>query len=134
MKGGELETVFAAVERAGVVPRGAFRLENGERDGELAGLRTIVLAGMAGREGWPRVAQSPEAADGLDHPLDRWSRRVIETVARELGAKAFFPFGGPPFWPFHMGAPRRTRPPLADRPSDPSALRLMAFLPRRAWA
>ena len=135
MKGGELETVFAAVERAGVVPRGAFRLENGERDGELAGLRTLVLAGMAGREGWAAFAQSPEAADGLDHPLDRWSRRVIETVARELGAKAFFPFGGPPFWPFQQWARRAgARPPLADRPSDPSALRLMAFLPRRAWA
>jgi hypothetical protein len=109
MKGGELETVFAAVERTGLFPRGAFRLKDAERQGELASLRTLVLAGITGREGWQAFAQSPEAADGLDHPLDRWSRRVIETLARELGAKAFFPFGGPPFWPFQQWA-RRAEP------------------------
>jgi hypothetical protein len=109
VKGVELETVFTAVERAGLVPRGAMRLEKSERVGELADLRTLVLAGMAGREGWDAFAQSPEAADGLNHPLDRWSRRVIETMARELGAKAFFPFGGPPFWPFQQWA-RRAEP------------------------
>jgi ferredoxin len=101
--------VFTAVERAGLVPRGAFRLGKSEQDGELAGLRTLVLAGMAGRDGWSAFAASPEAADGAEHPLDRWSRRVIETVARELGAKALFPFGGPPFWPFQQWA-RRAEP------------------------
>ncbi len=104
-----IETAFSAIERAGLVPRGAFKLEDGERVGELADMRTIVLAGMAGREGWGAFAVSPEAADGADHPLDRWSRRVIEALARELGAKAFFPFGGPPFWPFQQWA-RRAEP------------------------
>jgi hypothetical protein len=104
-----IETVFFAIERAALVPRGAFRLEDGERSGELADIRTIVLAGMAGREGWSAFAGSPEASDGLDHPLDRWSQRVIETLARELGAKAFFPFGGAPFWPFQQWA-RRAEP------------------------
>ena len=56
MKDAELETVFAAIERAGLVPRGAFRLDDGERTGELADIRTIVLAGMAGREGWGAFA------------------------------------------------------------------------------
>jgi ferredoxin len=101
-----IEAVSSAIARAGLVPRGAMRLERSERDGELADLRTLVLAGMAGRDGWDAFAQSPEAADGFNHPLDRWSRRVIETVARELGAKAFFPFGGPPFWPFQQWARR----------------------------
>jgi hypothetical protein len=104
-----IETVFSAIGQAGLVPRGAFRLEDGERSGALAGIRTIVLAGLAGREGWSAFAASPEASDGADHPLDRWSRRVIEAVARELGAKTFFPFGGPPFWPFQQWA-RRAEP------------------------
>ena len=37
------------------------------------------------------------------------SRRLIEALAHELGAKAFFPFGGPPFWPFQQWA-RRAEP------------------------
>ncbi len=61
---------------------------------------------MVGREGWDAFAASPEASDGLDHPLDRWSRRLIEALARELGGKALFPFGGPPFLPFQRWAER----------------------------
>ena len=85
MKGGKVETLFAAIRRTGLVPRGALRLEESERAGELADISTIVLAGIAGRDGWGAFAASPEARDGADDPLDRWSRRVIETLARELG-------------------------------------------------
>ncbi|HTZ67250.1 MAG TPA: ferredoxin [Roseiarcus sp.] len=109
MKGGELETVHAAIARTGLVPRGALVLAESERVGELADVQTIVLAGMAGCEGWSAFAGSPEASDGAGDPLDRWSRRVIETLARELGAKPLFPFGGPPFWPFQQWA-RRAEP------------------------
>jgi len=101
-----IETAFSAIERAGLVPRGASKLEDGERVGELADMRTIVLAGMVGREGWNAFAASPEASDGFADPLDRWSRRLIESLARELGGKAFFPFGGPPFLPFQRWAQR----------------------------
>lgn len=109
MKCADLGVALTAVERAGFVPRGAFRLEDDERIGELADVRTIVLAGMAGREGWDAFAASPEASDGGKDPLDRWSRRVIEVLAGELGAIALFPFGGPPFWPFQQWA-RRAEP------------------------
>ena len=106
MKGAEVTTVFSAIRRTGLVPRGAFKLEEGERVGELADIRTIILAGMVGREGWDAFAVSPEASDGLRHPLDRWSRRLIETLAGELRGKALFPFGGPPFLPFQRWAQR----------------------------
>ncbi len=98
--------VFAAIRRIGLVPRGAFLLEEGEQTGALADIRTVVLAGMAGREGWSAFTASPEAIDGAEHPLDRWSRRVIEALAGELGARALFPFGGPPFLPFQQWAQR----------------------------
>ena len=101
-----IETAFSAIERAGLVPRGAFKLEEGERTGALADMRTIVLAGMAGREGWRAFAASPEASDGFADPLDRWSLRLIESLARELGGRALFPFGGPPFLPFQRWAQR----------------------------
>jgi hypothetical protein len=106
VNGADVETVFAAIRRTGLIPRGALSLMDGERTGELADIGTIVLAGMAGREGWSAFAASPEASDGLADPLDRWSRRVIEALAAELGARALFPFGGPPFLPFQQWAQR----------------------------
>jgi hypothetical protein len=109
VKSHDVEGVVAAVEGIGLVPRGAFKLEDHERTGALADIRTIVLAGIAGRDGWSAFAASREAGDGLDDPLDRWSRRVIEALGRELGAKALFPFGRPPFWPFQQWA-RRAEP------------------------
>jgi ferredoxin len=109
MSGAALETALAAISGAGLVPRGALAVEEKERRGELADVRTIVLAGMAERNGWSAFAASPEAADGAEDPLDRWSRRVIEALARDLGGQALFPFGGPPFWPFQQWA-RRAEP------------------------
>ena len=101
-----IAAVFGAITQAGLVPRGALRLEERERLGALAEIRTISLAGFVGRGGWDAFAKSSEAADGAAHPLDRWSQRVIEALARELGAKALFPFGGAPFWPFQQWARR----------------------------
>jgi ferredoxin len=98
--------ILSAIRQSGLVPRGALQLEDVERRGALAAIRTIVLAGFAGREGWDAFAASPEASDGADHPLDRWSRRVIEALARDLGATPLFPFGGAPFWPFQQWAQR----------------------------
>jgi ferredoxin len=109
MSGAGLETASSAIERTGLVPRGAFLLSDEEQRGALADVCTIVLAGMAGRSGWEAFAASPEAADGAEHPLDRWSRRLVEGLARDLGATALFPFGGPPFWPFQQWA-RRSEP------------------------
>ncbi len=109
MRDAGLETVLAAIEGAGLVARGALRLSDSERTGALADVRTIVLAGFVGRNGWDAFAASAEARDGADHPLDRWSLRVIGALARELDAKALFPFGGPPLRPFQQWA-RRAEP------------------------
>lgn len=105
----DLSSVLAAIGRTGLVSRGAMRLDESERDGSLASVRTIVLIGMAGRRGWDAFAASPEARDGIEHPLDRFSRRVIDALARYLSAVALYPFGGPPHWPFQQWA-RRSEP------------------------
>ena len=101
-----LDMIFAAIEREGLAPRGALALDEFERTGALAGARTLVLTGMAGRRGWDAFAASPEARDGLADPLDRFSRRVIGALAQALGAVALYPFGGPPYWPFQRWAQR----------------------------
>ena len=59
----------------------------------------IVLLG-AGPGFWTALRASPEGADDLPDPVDRWSLRVIADLAAELGAAPRFPFGGPPYEPF----------------------------------
>lgn len=49
---------------------------------------------------WPLFQSSPECLDGAPDPVDRWSERVIASLAAELGGTAHFPFGGPPYTPF----------------------------------
>ncbi|MDR3372927.1 MAG: hypothetical protein P4L98_04280, partial [Ancalomicrobiaceae bacterium] len=55
---------------------------------------------------WPTFATSPEYADGEPHPLDRWTRRVVDAIAAEAGAVPLYPFGGPPWYPFQAWARR----------------------------
>ena len=71
------------------------------------GTRTVLMLGPdAGF--WPHLIAAPER-DGAPDPVDRWSRRVIGRIACDLGAKALFPFGGPPWHPFHQWALRTGR-------------------------
>ena len=121
-----IATVFSAIERAGLVQRGALPLADDERTGALADLRTIVLIGVAGRSGWDAFAASDEARGGQDHPLDRWSRRVINGLAVELGAAALFPFGGPPNLPFQQWA-------LRAEPVHPSPIGMLIHPAYGLW-
>ena len=71
-------------------------------------IRTIaLLSPTAGF--WDHFIQSPEYSDGRPHPMDHWSRRVIGQIACEHRAKAYFPFGGPPYQPFLAWAKRSGR-------------------------
>jgi hypothetical protein len=65
VKGAEVETVFSAIRRTGLVPRGAVSLAEGERIGELADMRTIVLAGMVGVTAGTPSPRRPRRAMGL---------------------------------------------------------------------
>lgn len=70
------------------------------------GTRTVLMIGP-GPGFWPHLRAQPEW--GGPDPVDRWSRRVIGGVACDLGAKALFPFGGPPYQPFYRWALRTGR-------------------------
>lgn len=67
------------------------------------GTRTLLLLGPAEPGFWAHLQAQPEW-DGAPDPLDRWSRRAIGRLACDLGAKALFPFGGPPYHPFFRWA------------------------------
>jgi len=68
------------------------------------GTRTLLLLGPREPGFWPHLHAQPEWT--APDPVDRWSRRVIGTIACDLGAKALFPFGGPPWHPFQQWALR----------------------------
>ena len=46
---------------------------------------------------WAYFTQSPEWNDGGPDPMDRWSKRVIDVIADDLGGTARYPFGTTPF-------------------------------------
>lgn len=72
------------------------------------GTQTLLLVGP-GPGFWPHLTDQAEWQDGSPDPVDRWSRRAIGRIACDLGAKALFPFGGPPWRPFYTWALRTGR-------------------------
>ena len=84
---------------------GGFHPEPDE-EGFPSTARTILLLGPAEPGFWRHLTAQPEWQDGQPDPVDRWSRRAIGRIACDLGGKAFFPFGGPPYHPFYRWALR----------------------------
>jgi hypothetical protein len=66
--------------------------------------QTLTLIGPDEPEFWRIFTASAEFQDGAPDPMDRWSLRVIGDVAQVLKAEPLFPFGGPPYHPFHSCA------------------------------
>ncbi|MCF6444260.1 ferredoxin [Nereida sp. MMG025] len=90
----------------GMAALGAFHPARG--DTLPSDIQTLVMIGPT-TGFWAVFKQSDEYRDGIADPMDRWSRRVIGTLACDLGGKAYFPFGGPPFQPFIAWAQRTGR-------------------------
>ena len=67
---------------------------------------SIALVGNIGSSFWAEFTGSPEYQDGRADPLDRWSRRIAQSVAEQCDAIAIFPFEGPPYYPFQQWAKR----------------------------
>lgn len=86
---------------------GGFQAEDGDPD-LPKGTQTVLLLGPQEPGFWTHLTAQAEW-DGAPDPVDRWSRRVIGHLACDLGAKALFPFGGPPWRPFHKWALRTGR-------------------------
>lgn len=72
-------------------------------------LQTIVLIGPLEPAFWATFQDSSEYSDGAPDPMDRWSQRTIDAIAKRHNARAVYPFGGPPFLPFFTWAVRTGR-------------------------
>ena len=99
----DIETITSLAANLGLSVRGGFAV--GEEDKvptfeNVAPAQSLVLFGNAGSSIWSEFSISPELQDGLDNPLDRWSQRIGDGLAAQLGGVAYYPFGGPPYQPF----------------------------------
>ncbi|MBY6159881.1 ferredoxin [Mameliella alba] len=95
------DTVHAAdraAARVGLRVRGA--LHPGPGDGAPEGTGTLLLLGPDEPRFWSLFSRSPEYTDKSADPLDRWSKRVVRTLAEDWNATALFPSDGPPYAPF----------------------------------
>lgn len=126
-------TSYAAIEAgaavAGLTLRGGFHPDAHDAvpalaDGSVA--QTVILLGNVGSSLWPSFARSGEYRDGRPDPLDRWSRRIADALAKALGGAAIYPFGGPPHWPFQRWA-------LRAEPVFPSPLGLLIHPHHGLW-
>ncbi len=99
-----LDQIEAMLQTHTLTILGGFHAQ--ANDALPTGTQTLLMVGPA--EGfWAHITAQPEWGEA--DPVDRWSRRVIGTVACNLHAKALFPFGGPPYSPFQRWALRTGR-------------------------
>jgi hypothetical protein len=121
---GEYHRLVESAQRFGLAVRGGFHPAAGEFEQLPAAARTgtVVLLGFTGSVQWSIFADSAEANDGLCHPLDRWSRRVIGALARDFVAQDFYP-SDTPVLPFQQLA-------MQCEPVHPSPIGLLIH---RRW-
>ncbi len=135
-----LDALDAALAGSGLVTRGAFHPGPADRLPTPQSAGTLVLIGNVGGAMWSAFSATCDAARRatLPHPLDVWTRAVIDPVALAFDAEPLYPFQGPPFQPFQRWA-RRALPvhqspigPLIDAEAGLwHALRAALVLPRR---
>ena len=82
---------------------------NVRADDSLHNLTSLALISPNEPEFWNVFSSSTEYQDGLEHPMDRWSARVIGDLSAEFNGTAYFPFGGAPYHPFYSWALRTER-------------------------
>ena len=107
----EIERLCSALAAHGIQYFGVFTIEAADipadTDADLAGAPALLF-GNAGPAMWEHFAASSEYCDGEPDPMNRWTRRVVETAADAASgqdATALFPFGAP-VWPFQRWARR----------------------------
>jgi len=83
-----LDEITKAAAAVHLTPLGGF-----QEDGQ-----TTLLLGPLEPGFWGYVTEQKSFT--APDPLDAWSSSAITELAKDLGAKAVFPFGGPPHHPF----------------------------------
>ena len=64
------------------------------------GTRSILMLGPDEPNFWNIFKDSREYKDKKPDPLDRWSKRIIDNIAKKNNCAPLYPFGGEPYKPF----------------------------------
>jgi hypothetical protein len=112
-----LDFIEKAVKPLGLRVRGGFHPTAADGVPGFSGFGkagTLILIGNAGPEMWEAFTGAVgEPREDDPHPLDSWTRRVLDEVAGDMAkpqksqglkARALFPFDGPPYLPFQRWA------------------------------
>jgi ferredoxin len=97
--GVSLDLIADVLDASGLMSRGGFH--PGPADGVPGDPGTAILVGNAGPDLWQAFGR---ARKDEPHPLNAWTRRVLEAAAQAMGANVVFPFDGPPYHPFQRWA------------------------------
>ncbi|MFN4141565.1 ferredoxin [Aestuariivirga sp.] len=93
--------VLTAIRRAAFTPLGWFAPSPDDKVPE--GARFVILIGNAGPDMFRRFARERDPAR---ETMDEWTRDTVAQLARDLEARAAYPFDTDPPWPFLTWARR----------------------------
>ena len=97
-------TLEKDIHSAGLIILG--ELEVTDTDPVPIEAQSILLLGPDEPNFWEIFKESEEFNDLEANPLDRWSKRVIDSIAGQNKCTALYPFGGEPYKPFFSWALR----------------------------
>lgn len=100
----DIEELGRALAVHGLIVRGGFHPE--PEDAVPGDPGALVMVGNAGPAMWDVFARLRDRYADQMNPLDAWITDTVGEVARNVGAEALFPFGGPPYLPFQRWARR----------------------------
>ena len=96
-----IQTLSDYSDNYGLVIRGGFHVTETDNVPDINNQtpKSLVLFGNTGSSIWDSFSRSAEYLDGEQDPMNRWSERIGNTMAKEFDGLALFPFGEP-FRPF----------------------------------
>ncbi len=91
------------LKQHGLTVLGGFHPAN---DSWFEDCQTVLMIGPDEPRFWPHFITQPEYLGGQSDAMDRYSKRVLNQIAKDLDGLVFFPSDGPPYPPFIQWALR----------------------------
>ena len=92
------------IQSAGLIILGKLKVTKNDPVPKEA--KTILMLGPDEPIFWKIFKESKEFKEKEANPLDRWSKRIIDNIARQNDCTALYPFGRKPYNPFFSWALR----------------------------